>query len=100
LFQDYDWADEVLHDAHWPRRYLKEFKNPHDAIRYGDECWARVLMNGRLAPERLTQHRNTGGRSFTAKPASTGASSPIKSLAYSTTLRNGPRRLKELTGSA
>src|SRR5258706_411102 len=45
LFQDYDWADEVLHARIGRDWYLKEFKNPQEAIRYGDECWSRVLMN-------------------------------------------------------
>lgn len=45
LFQDYDWADEVLHAKIGRDWYLKEFKNPHEATRYGDECWSRVLMD-------------------------------------------------------
>ena len=45
LFQDYDWADEVLHARIGRDWYLKDFANPQEAVRYGDECWSRVLMN-------------------------------------------------------
>src|SRR5882762_425522 len=59
LFQDYDWADEVLHARIGRDWYLKEFKNPQEAVRYGDECWSRVLMNWENWRQKgLTQHRN------------------------------------------
>jgi len=59
LFQDYDWADEVLHARIGRDWYLKEFKNSADAVRYGDECWSRVLMGWKSWREQgLTQHRN------------------------------------------
>lgn len=59
LFQDYDWADEVLHAKIGRDWYLKEFKNSPEAVRYGDECWSRVLMGWKSwRDEGLTQHRN------------------------------------------
>ncbi|HYE30713.1 MAG TPA: hypothetical protein VEH27_04750, partial [Methylomirabilota bacterium] len=45
LFQDYDWADEVLHARVGRDWYLKEFDDPKRAVQYGDECWSRVLMD-------------------------------------------------------
>src|SRR5205807_8073044 len=35
LFQDYDWADEVLHAAIGRQWYVKEFANSKEAIDYG-----------------------------------------------------------------
>src|SRR5579859_1810840 len=59
VFQDYDWADEVLHARIGRDWYLKEFKDPQQAVRYGDECWSRVLMNWEnWRKEGLTQHHN------------------------------------------
>jgi hypothetical protein len=59
LFQDYDWADEVLHAKIGRDWYLKEFTNSQEAVRYGDECWSRVLMGWKSWREQgLTQHRN------------------------------------------
>lgn len=37
LFQDYDWADEVLHARIGRNWYLPEFDNPKAAIDYGDD---------------------------------------------------------------
>src|SRR5881394_3945248 len=59
LFQDYDWAEEVLHARVGRDWYLKEFDDPKQAVRYGDECWSKVLMGWRQwRDEGLTQHRN------------------------------------------
>src|SRR4051812_28256328 len=44
LFQDYDWADEVLHARIGRDWYLKDFSDAKEAVRYGDECWSKVLM--------------------------------------------------------
>ncbi|MCI0535542.1 MAG: hypothetical protein L0Z50_09950 [Verrucomicrobiales bacterium] len=59
LFQDYDWADEVLHARIGRDWYLKDFNNPQEAVRYGDQCWSKVLMDwATWKKEGLTQHRN------------------------------------------
>lgn len=59
LFQDYDWADEVLHARIGRDWYLPEFKNSQEAIQYGDDCWSKVLMDWTSYREKgLTQHRN------------------------------------------
>jgi hypothetical protein len=59
LFQDFDWADEVLH-AHIGRQwYVADFASPKEAIDYGDRCWSRVLSHWRQYREDgLTEHRN------------------------------------------
>ncbi len=59
LFQDYDWADEVLHARIGRDWYLKEFKDAKVAVQYGDECWSKVLMGwAEWRDQGLTQHRN------------------------------------------
>lgn len=59
LFQDYDWADEVLHARIGRDWYLSQFKNAAEGIRYGDECWSKILMDWQGYRQRgLTQHHN------------------------------------------
>ncbi|MGI8967362.1 MAG: hypothetical protein ACR2H1_14940, partial [Limisphaerales bacterium] len=59
LFQDYDWADEVLHARIGRDWYLKEFKDAKSGVKYGDECWSKVLLNWKNWRDAgLTQHRN------------------------------------------
>ncbi len=59
MFQDYDWADEVLHAQIGRRWYVPRFKNLNEALEYGDRCWSKVLSHWqRYAEEGLTEHRN------------------------------------------
>jgi hypothetical protein len=101
LFQDYDWADEVLHARIGRDWYLKDFKNPQEAVRYGDECWSRVLMNWESWREQgLTQHRNWWPEAYRAACEHWGIEPDPKVLAYATTYQSVRADLKELTGSA
>jgi hypothetical protein len=58
-FQDYDWADEVLH-AHIGRDwYVTDFSSTKQAVDYGDKSWSKVLMNwSEWRDQGLTEHRN------------------------------------------
>jgi hypothetical protein len=101
LFQDYDWADEVLHARIGRDWYLKDFKNPQEAVRYGDECWSRVLMNWEnWRQQGLTQHRNWWPELYREACRRWGIEPDPKVLAYSTTYETVRADLKELTGSA
>ena len=101
LFQDYDWADEVLHARIGRDWYLKDFKNPQEAVRYGDECWSRVLMNWEnWRQQGLTQHRNWWPDLYREGCRRWGIEPDPKVLAYSTTYQSVRADLKELTGSA
>ena len=101
LFQDYDWADEVLHARIGRDWYLREFKNPQEAVRYGDECWSRVLMNWESWREQgLTQHRNWWPDLYRQACEHWGIEPDPAVLAYSTTYQTVRADLKELTGSA
>ena len=59
LFQDYDWADEVLHARVGRDWYVSQFENPKEAVDWGDRAWSKVLMGWRQWKEEgLTEHRN------------------------------------------
>lgn len=101
LFQDYDWADEVLHARVGRDWYLKEFDDPKEAVRYGDECWSKVLMGWRQwRDEGLTQHRNWWPDVYREACETWGIKPDPKVLAYDTTYETVRADLKELTGSA
>jgi len=101
LFQDYDWADEVLHARIGRDWYLKDFANPQEAVRYGDECWSRVLMNWESWRQQgLTQHRNWWPDLYHDACRCWGVEPDPKVLAYSTTYQTVRADLKELTSSS
>jgi hypothetical protein len=59
LFQDFDWADEVLHAQIGRRWYVPRFSSLNEALSYGDACWSRVLSHWSAYREQgLTEHRN------------------------------------------
>lgn len=59
LFQDFDWADEVLHAQFGREWYVKDFPDLKAALDYGDRCWTRVMSHWRDYRDRgLTEHRN------------------------------------------
>jgi hypothetical protein len=59
LFQDFDWADEVLHAQIGRRWYVPRFGSLNEALDYGDKCWSRVLSHWKKYKEEgLTEHRN------------------------------------------
>jgi hypothetical protein len=59
LFQDFDWADEVLHAQIGRRWYVPRYASLNESLRYGDECWSKVLSHWREYRDKgLTQHRN------------------------------------------
>ena len=101
LFQDYDWADEVLHAKIGRDWYLKEFSNAQEATRYGDQCWSRVLMNWSDWREKgLTQHRNWWPDVYRDACKSWGVEPDPEVAAYSTTYETVRADLRIVTGSA
>jgi hypothetical protein len=101
LFQDYDWADEVLHARIGRDWYLKEFSDAKEAVRYGDECWSKVLMGWRQwREEGLTQHRNWWPDVYLQACQNWGVPPDPRVLAYNTSYETVRADLKELTGSA
>ena len=100
-FQDYDWADEVLHARIGRDWYLKEFKDPRAAVNYGDECWSKVLMDwGKWKEQGLTEHRNWWPDVYKQACARWGVEPDPEVMAYSTTYETVRADLKVLSGSA
>jgi hypothetical protein len=59
LFQDFDWADEVLHAQIGRRWYVPRYESLKESLAYGDRCWSKVLSHWRdYRDQGLTQHRN------------------------------------------
>jgi hypothetical protein len=72
-FQDYDWADEVLHariGKHW---YVADMPSHVEALKYGDRCWSRVLVDwDAWRRDGLTAHENWWPAAYRAWCARTG----------------------------
>jgi hypothetical protein len=101
LFQDYDWADEVLHARIGRDWYLKEFDDAKQAVKYGDECWSKVLMGWETWREKgLTQHRNWWPEVYSEACARWGQKPDPQVLNYSTTYQTVRADLKNLSASA
>jgi hypothetical protein len=101
LFQDYDWADEVLHARIGRDWYLKEFDDPKLAIQYGDRCWSRVLMGwAEWRAEGLTRHRNWWPDVYREACRHWGIEPVPQVLAFSTTYENVRADLKTISTSA
>jgi hypothetical protein len=101
LFQDYDWADEVLHARIGRDWYLKEFDEPRKAVEYGDSCWSKVLMNwARWKEQGLTEHRNWWPEVYKEACARWGIEPDPEVLDYSTTYESVRADLKSISASA
>jgi hypothetical protein len=100
LFQDYDWADEVLHAKIGRDWYLSQFSDPKSAVRYGDDCWSKVLMNWETWRQQgLTGHCNWWPNLYRAACKTWKTDPDPDVLAYDTTYQSIRADLKELTGS-
>jgi hypothetical protein len=100
LFQDYDWADEVLHARIGRDHYVPQFATPKEAIAYGDECWSKILTQWREYKEQgLTEHRNWWPDLYRAACKHWGVEPDPKVLAYDTTYETIRADLKEISTS-
>jgi len=101
LFQDYDWADEVLHARIGRDWYLKEFKQASEGIAYGDKCWSKVLVGWRQwRDEGLTRHRNWWPDCYRDACEKRGVTADPAVLAYNTSYEQVRADLKNVSASA
>jgi len=101
LFQDFDWADEVLHARIGRDWYLPAFPDPRTAVEYGDRCWSRVLMGWREWKEQgLTQHRNWWPEIYLQACQHWKIEADARVLAYQTTYESVRADLKNLSASS
>ena len=100
-FQDFDWADEVLHARVGRDWYVSEFTNAKDAVEWGDQCWSKVLIGWREWRDKgLTTHRNWWPDVYLAACESWGAKPDPAVLAYNETYETKRADLKVIEASA
>jgi hypothetical protein len=72
-FQDFDWADEVLHARIGRQWYVSDMPSHVEALRYGDRCWSKVLVDWeQWRRDGLTAHDNWWPALYRAFCASRG----------------------------
>lgn len=99
-FQDYDWADEVLHARIGREWYVKEFKDGNEARAYGDKCWSRVLSHYQEYKQRgLTQHRNWWPEVYAEACRAKGVEPDKDVMAFNETYETVRADLKEISAS-
>lgn len=98
MFQDFDWADEVLHAQIGRRWYVPRYKSLNEALAYGDECWTKVVSHWRDYLEGgLTQHRNWWPELYRAACENWGVEPDAAALAYNTTYQDTRADLQKLS---
>lgn len=101
LFQDYDWADEVLHARIGRDWYVRAVGETAKAIAYGDACWSRILSNWRTVRDQgLTQHENWWPGLYREACAHWHVEPDPKVLAYAQTYEDSRADLKNLSASS
>ena len=100
-FQDFDWADEVLHARVGRDWYVSDMPGAREAVAYGDACWSRVLMNWeKWRHDGLTQHTNWWPDAYREYCAQQGVTPDPEALAYAVTYESTRADLKDISGSA
>jgi len=101
LFQDYDWADEVLHARVGRDWYVSQFESPKEAVEWGDRAWSKVLVGWRQwRDEGLTEHRNWWPDIYLDYCRAQNLTPDENVLAFATTYETQRADLKTLAGSA
>jgi hypothetical protein len=101
-FQDYDWADEVLHSRIGRAWYVDaEFAgDAREAGRFGDACWNKVYLDWNSARERgLTQHRNWWPDLYREACRLRGVEPDARALAFCETYEKTRADLKDVAAS-
>jgi hypothetical protein len=100
IFQDYDWADEVLHARIGREWYVKEFKDGNEARAYGDKCWSRVLTHyNDYVTKGLTKHRNWWPDLYAEACRERGIEPDSTVMAFHQTYENVRPDLREISAS-
>ena len=95
LFQDYDWADEVLHARIGREWYVPAVGDPTRALAYGDECWSRVTSNWKQVRDAgLTRHDNWWPDLYRQACQHWDVAPDPRVLAYATSYANARADLK------
>lgn len=98
--QDYDWADEVLHSNIGRDWYVPEFPTTLEAIKYGDQCWSKVLSDWQSYRDRgLTNHDNWWPKIYRQACEKWGIEPDPEVLAYNTSYESTRADLKNISAS-
>ena len=101
LFQDYDWADEVLHSHIGKDWYVSAFGDQKGAIEFGSRCWSKVLIGWREWKDQgLTSHRNWWPELYEEFCRVHSLTPDPAALAYHTTYETSRADLEKLAVSA
>lgn len=101
LFQDYDWADEVLHASIGKTWYVSAFGDQKQAIDYGSNCWNKVLMGWReWRDQGLTKHENWWPALYTEFCERHGLTPDPEALNYHQTYETTRADLEKFAASA
>jgi hypothetical protein len=99
-FQDFDWADEVLHAQIGRDWYIPEIGHWKEALAYGDECWSKILSNWTQVRDRgLTAHDNWWPALYSQACARWGVEPDPDELAFDETYENQRADLKAVSAS-
>jgi len=95
-FQDFDWADEVLHARIGRDWYVADMPSAAEAVAYGSDSWSRVTLDWNYGRENaLTEHRNWWPDLYLAWCASQNIEPDPGALAYDTSYEG--KRLISIT---
>ena len=98
MFQDFDWADEVLHAQIGRRWYVPRYKSLQEALAYGDKCWTKVVSQWHAYRDQgLTEHHNWWPDLYQVACAKWNVQPDPVALAYATTYEDSRADLKSLT---
>jgi len=96
-FQDFDWADEVLHARIGRDWYVADMESTAKAVAYGDECWSKVLIGWKQwKDEGLTEHRNWWPDLYRAWCRKSGTEPDPETLAYNISYEDKRADLKNI----
>ena len=98
MFQDFDWADEVLHAQIGRRWYVPRYKSLQEALIYGDRCWTKVVSQWHgYRDQGLTDHCNWWPELYREACARWNVQPDPLALSFNTTYEDSRADLKKLT---
>jgi hypothetical protein len=96
-FQDFDWADEVLHARVGRDWYVTDMPSAPEAIKYGDQTWTKVMLDWRsFRDQGLTGHRNWWPDLYAAYCEKQGKQPDPATIAFAETYESRRADLKEV----